>query len=85
MEKHLFDNTIDAFKNIGYKNSLIKKDYKYADLFSVDVPIRTVGMAVFGQEPLDYRSACFGVQMAGHNRSSSALVNELKALGAPQI
>ena len=42
-------------------------------------------MAVFGQEPLDYRSACFGVQMAEHNRSSSALVNELKALGAPQV
>ena len=85
IEKYILENTIDAFKNIGYKNSLIKKDYKYADLFSVDVPIRTVGMAVFGQEPLDYRSACFGVQMAEHNRSSSALVNELKALGAPQI
>ena len=38
MEKHIFENTIDAFKNIGYKNSLIRKDYKYADLFSVDVP-----------------------------------------------
>ncbi len=80
-----FSRIDDAFVKIGYRHGLIKKSYQYADLFSPGVPIRTVGRAVFGQEPLDYRSACFGVQIAEPNRPSATLVNELKALGAPQI
>jgi hypothetical protein len=75
----------DAFRSIGYKPSLIKKEYQFADLFSPGVSIRTVEMAVFGQEPLDYRSACFGVRIAEMNRTSADLARELKALGAPQI
>lgn len=80
-----FSKIDDAFVKIGYRRGLIKKGYQYADLFSLGVPIRTVGRAIFGQEPLDYRSACFGVQIAETNRSSATLVNELKALGAPQV
>ncbi|MCG2813857.1 MAG: hypothetical protein L6245_04165, partial [Thermodesulfovibrionales bacterium] len=80
-----FSKIDDAFVKIGYRRGLIKKDYQYADLFSPGVPIRTVGRAIFGQEPLDYRSACFGVQIAEPNRQSAALVNGLKALGAPQV
>ncbi|MBI4685475.1 MAG: N-6 DNA methylase [Nitrospirae bacterium] len=80
-----FSRIDDAFVQIGYRRGLIKKGYQYADLFSPGVPVRTVGRAIFGQEPLDYRSACFGVQIAEPNRPSAALVNQLKALGAPQI
>lgn len=84
------DNSIlnyidDAFKSIGYKDALIKKDYRYADLFSSEVSVRIVDRAIFGQEPLDYRSACFGVQVAESGRSSIDLARELKALGAPQV
>jgi len=75
----------DAFIGIGYKHALIKKNYQYADLFSPEVSVRKVEMAIFGQEPLDYRSACFGVRIAETNRPSSDLARELKALGAPQI
>ncbi|MFA6411056.1 MAG: hypothetical protein WCW53_00060 [Syntrophales bacterium] len=82
-----FNNIDNAFRTIGYKHSLIKKDYQYADLFSpgLSVPVRSVERAIFGQEPLDYRSACFGVRVAESNRPSSDIVRELKALGAPQI
>ena len=75
----------NAFIRIGYRQNLIQKDYKYVDLFSPDMPVRTVGCAIFGQEPFDYRSACFGIQMAELNRSTDIIVNELKAFGAPQI
>ncbi|MCL4492411.1 MAG: SAM-dependent methyltransferase [Nitrospirae bacterium] len=80
-----FGKIDDAFVKIGYRRSLIKRGYQYADLFSSGVPIRTVGRAIFGQEPLDYRSACFGIQADETNRPSSSVINELRALGAPQI
>lgn len=75
----------NSFIKIGYRRNLIQKDYKYVDLFSSDAPVRTIGRAVFGHEPFDYRSACFGIQIAEPNRSTDAIVNELKALGAPQV
>ena len=78
----------DAFVDIGYKRHLIRRDYQYADLFSTGspgVPLRTVGRAIFGQEPLDYRSACFGIQLAEPGRPSEIVVNELRAFGAPLI
>lgn len=84
-DKLLVQKIEDAFVEIGYKPSLIKRDYSYADLLSEGVPMRTVERAIFGLEPLDYRSACFGMQMATFNQSSTALANKLKALGAPQI
>ena len=85
MQNAIFEDIDAAFVKIGYKRSLIKKDYKYADLFSSGVPVRTVGRAIFGQEPLDYRSACFGIHVADPHRPSKSIVLELKALGAPQI
>ncbi len=88
MTKMVLANIEDAFVNIGYKRHLIRKDYQYADLFSTGgsgVPLRTVGRAVFGQEPLDYRSACFGIQLAEPGRPSDLVVKELKAFGAPMV
>lgn len=85
VDKSLFHNIEDAFIKIGYKRNLIKSNYQYADLFSVSAPIRAIEYAIFGQEPLDYRSACFGIQTAKPNFSSDVVVNELRALGAPQI
>ncbi len=88
MIKTVLANIEEAFVDIGYKRNLIKRDYQFADLFSTGspgVPLRTVGRAVFGQEPLDYRSACFGIQLAEPGRPSELVVNELKAFGAPMI
>ena len=80
-----FSKIDDAFVKIGYRRGLIKKGYQYADLFSPGVPIRTVERAIFGQEPLDYRSACFGIQIGEPNHRSAALANQLIALGAPHV
>ena len=85
MANKIISRIEDSFIEIGYRRSLIQKDYKYVDLFSSDAPVRTIGRAVFGHEPFDYRSACFGIQIAEPNRSTDAIVNELKALGAPQV
>lgn len=88
MTKTVLSNIEDAFVEIGYKRHLIRKDYQYADLFSTGgsgVPLRSVGRAVFGQEPLDYRSACFGIQLAEPGKPSDSVVKELKAFGAPMI
>lgn len=85
MADKIINQIENAFIRIGYRQNLIQKDYKYVDLFSPDMPVRTVGCAIFGQEPFDYRSACFGIQIAELNRSTDIIVNELKAFGAPQI
>jgi len=88
MTKTVLANIEDAFVEIGYKRHLIRKDYQYADLFSTGgsgVPLRSVGRAVFGQEPPDYRSACFGIQLAEPGRPSDSVVKELRAFGAPMI
>ncbi|MBF0564211.1 MAG: hypothetical protein HQK89_03115 [Nitrospirae bacterium] len=86
----MIDNTVlhkinDAFIKIGYEPGLIKPDYRFADLFSSNVTDRTVDVAIFGQEPPDYRSACFGIQAARKDHSSFELARELKAFGAPQV
>lgn len=85
MTDNIISQVEQAFIEIGYGRNLIQKDYKYVDLFSSGMLIRTVKYAIFGQEPFDYRSACFGIQIAEPNRSTDVIVNELKSLGAPQI
>ncbi len=64
MDAAIFKDITNAFQKIGYKSNLIKTDYLYADLFSSTVIDRTVRCAGFGQEPLDYRLACFGLVKA---------------------
>lgn len=83
--KTTFSQVEDAFIKIGYRHNLIRRDYQFSDLLSPGVPVRTIGRAIFGQEPLDYRSACFGLQLAAPNQASDIVVNHLRALGAPQI
>jgi type I restriction-modification system DNA methylase subunit len=85
MTNKIISKIEDAFIEIGYRRNLIQKDYKYADLFSTGEPVRSIQRAVFGQEPFDYRSACFGVQLVDPKHSTFTLVNNLRALGAPQI
>lgn len=42
-------------------------------------------MAVFGQEPMDYRSACFGVEFIHDDLPSKDFVGRYRAFGAPQL
>jgi len=75
-----------AFNKIGYKRNLTRRNYQYANFFSYNVADLTVDLGIFGQEPLDYRSACFGIQsMGSSNKTSESIVNDLRAFGAPQV
>jgi type I restriction-modification system DNA methylase subunit len=75
-----------AFHKIGYKRNLTRRNYIYANFFSEDIAELTVDLGIFGQEPLDYRSACFGIHFVGSsNKTSESIANDLRAFGAPQI
>ena len=82
------ENTINkianSFLSIGYNRSLIKKNYSFSDFLSVDPALREISLAVFGQEPMDYRSACFGLEFSSDIPSEIA-IERLRAFGAPQI
>ena len=75
----------DAFARIGYNRKFIHRNHRYVGWFSPGNPEHTVSLGVFGQEPLDHRSACFGVQLAEPHRPSESLANELRSFGAPQV
>ena len=75
----------DAFFSIGYKHDLIRKDYAFTDFISPKPALRSITLAVFGQEPMDYRSACFGVEFVQDTLPSKDLVSQYRAFGAPQL
>jgi len=75
----------DAFFSIGYKHDLIRKDYPFTDFISPKPALRSITLAVFGQEPMDYRSACFGVEFVHDSLPSKDLAVQYRAFGAPQL
>ena len=79
------NNIEKAFHAIGYKHKLVKRNYAFTDFISLKPMLRNITLAIFGQEPIDYRSACFGVEFAYESFSSKSVVNQLRAFGAPQI
>ncbi len=76
---------IAAFKEIGYQDKLIRFDYEFADFFEKSASTRQIKIGVFGQEPLNYRSACFGVDVRGPGTFQEDAVNELRAFGSPVV
>lgn len=76
---------IAAFKGIGYRGELIQPDYEFADFFEKSAFTRHIKLGVFGQEPLNYRSACFGVDVRKPGECHEDAVNELRAFGSPVI
>lgn len=76
---------VNAFREIGYRPSLIRRDYQFVDFCTTGTPARTIDLGIFGQEPLDYRSACFGLRFATEQESVDEIVKSVRALGAPQL
>ena len=76
---------IAAFKEIGYQNKLIRSNYEFADFFEQTTFNRRIMLGVFGQEPLNYRSACFGVDIRKPETLREDSVKELRAFGSPVI
>ena len=81
----VLDDTIAAFKRIGYRSSWLKQNYSFTDLYTPSAPSRSIHLGVFGQFPLDYRSACFGVQFASQGENAEEVVGRVCSLGAPQL
>src|ERR1700682_6263840 len=83
-QKELFDATIKELEDLGYNDDLLERNYRFPDYFRVGVPERTAAAATFGQTPPSYRTACFGVLVAGRNgNEGQSLVESCRALGAP--
>jgi len=76
---------IAAFKEIGYQKHLVRTDYEFADFFEESAFTRRIKLGVFGQEPLNYRSACFGVDIRKPEAIHEDSLNELRAFGSPVI
>ena len=74
-----------ALKDIGYRSKFIQRDYEYIDLFSYPPKTRTIDLGVFGREPFDIRSACFGFYAPKNGNPSESIIDEARALGAPQV
>jgi type I restriction-modification system DNA methylase subunit len=80
IEDFLFTVSV-GFQDIGYQPNLIQREYSFADVMQVREPERRIDLAVFGQEPTSYRSACFGIAIASINAIEQ--ISRFKALGAP--
>ena len=91
IEPHTGDATanlnpiISAFKEIGYPDKLIQLDYEFADFFEKSASTRQIKIGIFGQEPLNYRSACFGIDVRKPETLHIDSVSELRAFGSPVI
>ncbi|MCX6654474.1 MAG: N-6 DNA methylase, partial [Candidatus Bathyarchaeota archaeon] len=73
-----------SFSDLGYVGGLLQENYKFADILSSDLLIRSVQLATFVQEPPSYHTACFGVVIA-NGLNGSPLVSTCQSLGASQI
>lgn len=83
--EYILSDAKRAFQAIGYHSDWIRESYSFADLYRPNSPEQVIALSVFGQEPLDYRSACFGLEFENSNESAEIAVKRMRALGAPQL
>lgn len=62
---------------IGYKSSLLQRNYRFADAFASANIVRNARVATFFSQPPSYRTACVGVFVEGE-----ASPNDSRSLGA---
>ncbi len=73
----------EGLRDIGYQDNLLQEKYSFADFFAQDEPLRHIALGAFGQEPPNYRTACFGIATPPHDGPEAIM--DYRALGAPQI
>jgi N-6 DNA Methylase len=76
-----FSEVVAQLGNLGYRNGLLEKGYKFPDWFG-NKKERVATAVAFGQTPSSYETACIGVISPNGSRASS-LVDDYRALGAP--
>lgn len=72
----------DGLLAIGYEENLLRGQYAFADLTTPESAIRHIDLAAFAEEPVSYRSACFGVIVL---RNGQQNLRPFLSLGAPQL
>ncbi len=83
-QENLFNATVAELEELGYRDDLLERDYLFPDYFQDGTPERNIPAAAFGQTPVSYKTACFGVLLADRNgRQGERLVASHRALGAP--
>src|SRR5260370_2318628 len=73
----------EGLRDIGYQDNLLQEKYSFADFFAQDEPLRHIALGAFGQEPPNYRTACFGIATPPH--VSPEPIMDYRSLGSPQI
>lgn len=81
-QERLFRSVVSELGRIGYSGELLEESYVFGDWFFPDIPERTIAAAAFGQTPVSYDTACFGVALT-NGISGTSLVGRCRALGAP--
>jgi len=84
-QARLFEAIVSELSALRYTGDLLEKSgYNFSDWFRPNAPLRRIGAAAFGQTPVSYDTACFGVALSG-GKSGASLVSDYRALGAPVI
>jgi hypothetical protein len=82
--EHPYEEVLSGLDRIGYKGNRLERNYRFTDYFHPQRHEREIAAAAFGQTPVNYDSACIGIALVNGLREQ-ALVNSLRALGAPII
>lgn len=74
----------EGFQRIGYSAELVRQNYIFDNSFDASKTIALqANLAAFAQEPVSYRTSCFGVVVSNGNYNQ--LIDDFKSLGAPYL
>jgi hypothetical protein len=82
-QRNLFQKVVGELTRLGYRGELLQQSYHFDDWFTQDSQRRVAPAVAFGQTPVAYDSACFGVIHA-NGKVGPALISDYRALGAPR-
>lgn len=84
-QRRLFETIVAELQCLGYTGDRLARGYAFPDWFKRDAsgrpPERLIAAAAFGQTPVSYDTACFGVSLA----DESLGVGAYRALAAPVV
>lgn len=81
-QERLYDAVVTGLGRLGYRGDLIAREYVFPDYFVQNTPERKIKAAAFGQLPVSYETALFGVALE-NGAAGKELVKEYRALCAP--
>src|SRR4051812_32874671 len=84
-QKQMFRGVLQELRALRYSGELLVDDgYEFGDWFNPLVPTRRIAAAAFGQTPVSYDTACFGVVVPTETSGIDA-IDGFRALGAPIV